>query len=413
MHTLFMTKNFPQRICGVGDYAYRFAEQLASSGESVSVLTEPADVPRRIPFGLCELPLRGWRDIRPVRRAVAEIAPDRVLLEYSASAWGRRGAPLWVNELLFQLRRRGIPVHVGLHELALSIREHPLHTPFILAQWLHIALIIAAAKSVAVNIRSRAALLERLFPWWSEKIRYRPNSSTIPVVPVSAAERDAFRRERRVSSGDFVVATFGLFHPAKNYEGLIAAIAEVRKSVPAKLWMLGDLAAASPEYIARLRSAAREAGIAESVWWPGRLDAAAVSRALQATHVFALPQPDGHLTRSSAFMAAAAHGLPVVAVRARHSHDQAEFAHRENVWLAVRSTAEDLSAGILAIAADSSMAARMGQNLRELYTGRFDWKIASAGSRSAESPAMNSVGGDAPAQSSAVAAAAHTEGAEL
>jgi glycosyltransferase involved in cell wall biosynthesis len=380
MRVLLLTKNFPPRSCGVGDYACRLGEELTAAGENVTVLTEPADAPRRMALGLREVPMRGRRDLRPVLSEVAEAEPERVQLEYSAFAWSRWGAAWWVNSLLFRLRRRGIPVHVGLHELAVSMRLHPLQTPLALAQWLHVAGILAAAKTVAVNMRSRAALLERLFPWWREKILYRPNSSTIPLVRFGEAERGAFRRERGVSSGEFVVATFGLFHPAKNYEGLIEAAALLRRSRPVQLWMLGNVAAASPDYVARLKTVAREAGIEKHIWWPGRLDADDVSRALQAADVFVLPQADGHLTRSSAFMAAAAHGLPVVAVRQPGGRDQQEFTHGENVWLVERSAPREIAGALAALLEEPAAAAVLGGNLRRLYEAQFDWPRTADGS---------------------------------
>ncbi len=425
MRILLLIKNFPPRTCGVGDYASRLAEELAAAGDLVTVLTEPAGPAQRgrLPFGLLEVPLRGWRDLRSALEGIAASAPDRVLLEYSAYAWGRRGAPWWVNALLFRLRRRGVPVDVGLHELAVSVRQHPAQTPVALAQWCHIALLMAAVETVAVNMRSRAALLARLFPRWRAKIRYRPNSSTIPVLPQDIAEREAFRQEHGVSAGEIVVASFGLFHRAKNYEAVIRAVSLLRRRTvpedgpasdgvgvrPIRLWMLGNVAAASPEYIGRLKRFAWESGVEDATWWPGRLEVEEISRALQAADVFVLPQPDGHLTRSSAFMAAAAHGLPVVAVRDPGGRDQTEFAHGEHLWLAQHSRAAELAAGIRALIEDRGLAARMGRNLRQLYETRFDWRATAAVERGA---GMSTKPAGAAAEHSPVAAATPASGAK-
>jgi len=410
MRVLLITKNFSPVSCGVGDYASRLADELAAAGHGVTVLTEPADEPRRLSFGLREQSLRGWRDVRPALDAIVAAAPDHVQLEYSGYAWGRWGFAWWLNALLFRLRRRGISVHVGLHELAISMRQHPIQTPVALAQWLHIALILGAAKSAAVNMRSRASLLERLFPWWREKIRYRPNASNIPVIPFAEAERAVLRSARGVDPGELVVATFGLFHPAKNYEALIRAVALLRRSQLVRLWMLGNFAKASSEYIARLKDTAQAAGIQDAVWWSGRLEAAQVSRALQAADVFVLPQPDGHLTRSGAFMAAAAHGLPVVAVRQPAGRDQAEFTHAEHLWLASRSTADELAASIRRLAGDPTVAARIGRNLYELYAARFDWPIAAAAFRSADAVVPESAAGEDFVERGTVAAVTNSEG---
>jgi len=290
----------------------------------------------------------------------------------------------WLNALLFALRRRKIPVHIGLHETAIRMRQHPGQIPVALAQWVHIGLMLAAVPrgGIELNMPSRVKLLGRLFPWWRTKLCYRPNSSTIPVVPMSEAEREAMRSERGVANGEAVVATFGMFHTAKHYEALIGAVARLVRTRKVKLWMLGDADMAAPEYLGRLKRMAREGGIEEQVWWPGRMEAAQVSRALQAADVFVLPQPDGHLTRSSAFMAAAAHGVPVVAVRNPEGRDQGEFTHGENVWLVERSAPEEIAAALAALLADRATADRMGGALRRLYEERFAWNSSLGVSRS-------------------------------
>jgi glycosyltransferase involved in cell wall biosynthesis len=375
VRTLILTRNFPPRSCGVGDYACRMAEALAAAGNHVVVLTEPTEKPRQAGIDLREHPLRGWRDLNPVLREIVAAAPDRVQLEYSGYAWGRWGVAWWLNALLFELRRRKIPVHIGLHETAIRMRQHPGQIPVALAQWVHIGLMLAAVPrgGIELNMPSRVKLLGRVFPWWRAKLRYRPNSSTIPVVAMSEVEQEALRRERGATNGEAVVATFGMFHTAKHYEALIGAVARLARTRKVQLWMLGDMAMAAPEYLERLKRMAREGAIEEKVWWPGRMEAAEVSRALQAADVFVLPQPDGHLTRSSAFMAAAAHGLPVVAVRNPEGRDQEEFAHGENVWLVERSAPEEITAALAALLADPVTAGRMGGALGRLYGERFGW----------------------------------------
>jgi glycosyltransferase involved in cell wall biosynthesis len=379
MRVLLITRNFPPRPCGVGDFASGLAEALAGAGDIVTVLTEPAGVPRQESISLREHTLCGWQDLSPVLQEIKATAPDRVQLEYSGYAWGRWGVAWWLNALLFRLRRRGIPVHIGLHEIAIRMRQHPLQIPVALAQWVHVGLLLAAAESVALNMPSRVELLGRVFPWWRAKLRYRPNPSNIPVVPITDEERKALRRGRGVEDGETVLATFGMFHTAKHYEALIAAVARLRAMHPEgrriRLWMLGNTAAASPEYIARLKQLALELGVEEAVWWPGRLDAAQVSRMLQAADVFVLPQADGHLTRSGSFMAAAAHGLPVVAVRNPTRQGQAEFTHGKSVWLAGRSAPDEIAAGISALLHDPAGSCEMGSNLRRLYQSRFAWQV--------------------------------------
>jgi len=374
MRVLILAKRFPPLCCGVGDYACRMAETLVESGELVVVLTEPADTPRHMAIGVREHTLGGWSDLRAVTEQIVGAGPDFVQLEYSGYAWGRWGVAWWLNALLFSLRGRGIPVRIGLHETAIRMRQHPLQIPVALAQWVHIGLMIAAAETVSLNMPSRVETLGRVFPWWRAKLRYRPNSSNIPVEPMSREERTRFRMERGVRDGQPVVATLGMFHSAKRYEELVSAIVRIRDA-RTNLWMLGDVGMAAPGYVDDLKAIAHAAGVEGRVWWPGRLEAGNLSRALQAADVFVLPQPDGHLTRSGSFMAAAAHGLPVVAVRDPDGRDQVEFTHGKNVWLVAQSTPEELANGVDALLKDARLTLELGNNLRQLYEERFDWRV--------------------------------------
>ena len=70
-------------------------------------------------------------------------------------------------------------------------------------------------------------------------------------------------------------------------------------------------------------------------------------------------------------MAAAAHGLPVIAVQ--NAENQAEFAHGENVWVVEASQAELFTAAIAHLAEDAALRERLGRNLRQLYEARFAW----------------------------------------
>src|SRR5271168_5159164 len=124
MRVVILTRNFPPRSCGVGDYACRMAEALTAAGSEVAIITEPAEGREAFAVPLREHSLSGWRDLQPVLRNIVEAAPERVQLEYSGYAWGRWGVTWWLNALLFVLRRRKIPVHIGLHELAIRMRQH-------------------------------------------------------------------------------------------------------------------------------------------------------------------------------------------------------------------------------------------------------------------------------------------------
>jgi glycosyltransferase involved in cell wall biosynthesis len=328
-----------------------------------------------------ELPLRGWRDLSALLRALTAAKPDRLQFEYSNYGWSRWGCAGWLNALALRLRLCGVPLHVALHEFCISARQHPRLAPVAMLQRLHFWLLAAAAAEVSTNTLERVRILRRWLPWKRARIHYRPNGSNIPVKPLSAGGRRAVRAAAGADENDLVVALFGTYQAGKNLEAVVDAIRLLEGGLPLRLWFIGDPGPARPAYVAALREEA--ARLAGGGHWTGALPADQVSAHLQAADIFILPQPDGHLTRSGSFMAAAAHGLPVIAVR--DAENQREFAHGGNVYLAERSTPEEFARALAALAANPAQRRRMGVALQQLYLQRFDWPVLIAGGAS-ESP---------------------------
>jgi glycosyltransferase involved in cell wall biosynthesis len=363
---------------------------LQSRGDDVVVFTSPLGLPagkeqtaRPGDVRVVELPLTGWGSIGAVVNAMRREDVAHAQFEYSGYAWGRWGFAFWVNALALRLRLAGVRVTFALHEVAIHFSASPVAVFSALAQRLHVALLALAANEILVNTWERAATLRAWMPWRAGRIRYRPNASNIPVAPLGPGERDALRARHGASADTLVVASFGNFAEAKRYEFAVDAVAQLRNKVDARLWLIGDWTAADAGYIRRLCEQIRQVGLEEFTHWTGPLAADEVSAYLQAADVFVLPQPDGDLTRSGAFMAAAAHGLAVIAVS--NPANQAEFTHAENVWLAEFCAADRIAQALEALAAPRGLAAglreRLGRNLRGLYERRFDWPVMTAASR--------------------------------
>jgi glycosyltransferase involved in cell wall biosynthesis len=368
MKRLLITPRFPPACCGVGDFTAHLARAMREAGEDVLVLTEPGAGARPSGLPLVETPLRGWRNLPGVLRAIRSSGARHIQLEYSSYGWGRWGFSFAVNALAFALRLRGYRLTLGLHELYLPFTARPFELLCGLIQRVHLALLFLAASEIETNTPQRVRAVQRWVPWRAHTVRFRPTPSNIPVAPIASEERETVRRKQGAASESVVVAMFGSFHPAKNHEAVIEAVRQLSGRLSLQLWVLGD-PQGSAEYVARLRRLAEPLGSA--AFWPGLASAEQVSGWLQAADIFVLPQTDGHLTRSGAFMAAAAHGLPVIAVR--NDAEQQDFGHREDVYLVERSTAHAFATAIAEVAADAALRTRLGANLRRLYFSRFDW----------------------------------------
>jgi len=385
MKLALITRRFPPDCCGVGDYTARLAESWARQGHEVTVFVaaegnQKSEVRNQkeleaIRFHVERIRLDAVRDVGATAEAIAAVKPEQVQIEYSNYGWSRWGFAFHVDALVRALRSKGLPVTVALHEFPLEFLQHPLHAGISVIQRLHFARLVQGASEVLTNTQERVRILRRWFPWRRERIHFRPNSSHIPVT-ANGAERRAALRAERAPGAKVVMATFGMFHPGKRYEAVIEAAGMTRSELQPAVWLLGDERQAQAAYLEKLRQRVRTSQLEGAVWWSGHLAAGELSGYLQAVDIFVLPQPDGHLTRSSAFMAAAAHGLAVIAVR--NEENQRDFAHGENVWLVNASRAELFAQAFRQLADDAALRARLGENLRALYARKFAWEVAAA-----------------------------------
>ncbi len=383
MRVALVTRRFPPECCGVGDYTARLAESWARQGHEVTVFVasqrnQKAEIRNQKEseakeFHVERIRLEGRRDVHAAAQAIADAKPERVQIEYSNYGWSRWGFAFHVDALVRALRKNGLPVSVALHEFPLEFAHAPLHAGISLVQRVHFALLVLGADKVLTNTQERVRILRRWFPWRRKAIHYRPNSSHIPVTANSAEGRSALRAER-APGAELVVATFGMFHPAKHYEDAIKGVARTRDRLRVALWLLGDEREAQAKYLEKLRARIRANQLEKAVWWSSHQEPSKLSACLQAVDIFVLPQPDGHLTRSSAFMAAASHGLAVIAVR--NVENQTEFEHGENVWLVEASRAELFAQAIRHLAGDTALRTRLGRNLQALYKQKFAWEVA-------------------------------------
>lgn len=329
-----------------------------------------------------ELKLDGWGNVARAVETIRSAHPERVQIEYSSYGWSRWGFAFWFNAFVSRLRRAGLRVTLALHEIPIEFEAHPWRAAVAAMQRLHFAGLVRAADEIVTNTPGRVRLMRGWFSARGKPIVFRPNSATIPVSPMGGARRAELRATHGADGGTLVVATFGFFHAAKRYEEVIEAVAQMPPRPAMTLWLLGDTRATQPAYLEKLRAHVGKKGLEGKVWWSGHLEAADISAALQTTDIFVLPQGDGHLTRSSAFMAAAAHGLAVIAVR--NEENQQAFTHGADVWLVERASAESFAEAIRRLAGDAALRERLGRNLRVLYEQEFSWAaVVGRGWRSA------------------------------
>jgi glycosyltransferase involved in cell wall biosynthesis len=217
--------------------------------------------------------------------------------------------------------------------------------------------------------RSFAEGTPRLFRGRARRVVI-PNGIDVGRVAAgaAAADRAAVRRELGAGEGDLVIGNVARLQPAKGHEHLLDAFARVRAARPdARLVVVGW---GTSE--AALRARAARLGVADRVAFLGKRHD--VHRLLAAFDVFAFPSI--HEGQGIALLEAMAAGVPIVASAADGIPEMVRDG--ETGLLVPPADAAALAAGILRLAGDAALAARVRDRARAVVAAEYSVEAAAA-----------------------------------
>ncbi len=275
MRILFVSGEYPVMQGGVGDYTRRLGQALGLLGSDVHVLTHvdaggdhlraPAAAYEPTVYPRLERP--GWNLWSQVRRAVEEVQPDVVHIQYQSAAYGLHPA---VNLLpaRMHLWAKKLPVVVTFHDLKfpyLFPKAGPLRWRSVLE------LARDADASVVTNPADWLRLKEAGL---REKLQPIPIGSNIRCEVTPGYDRAAQRAKWGADENTWLLAYFGFLNANKGGETLIETLAElVRRRHPAHLLMVGGKVGSSDPtnaaYLQKVERLIGEQGLGDRVHWTG------------------------------------------------------------------------------------------------------------------------------------------------
>lgn len=311
-----VTGRFAPREDGVADYSARLVEALDARDdvEPVVVATDGAEPGT----GARSVQRRGGA--RATARALAELAPDVVHVQWAPTAYARGTAVALLPALL------RAPVVTTLHEYdghvalpRLPAGVWPVLERTGLADRDTLLLGTRSAELVTTNTGHAVAVRRRL----------RREASVVPIGPNvrdSGLSREHARAQVAqrwdVPDGRPLLVFFGFVHPVKGVRYLLDALARLRQGprplepvlvVAGGSTSLALPAAEAAAVLAELQAHATALGVAEAVRWTGHRPEAEVSALLRAADLVVLPMTAGVTLKSGALLAALAHGACVAA----------------------------------------------------------------------------------------------------
>jgi glycosyltransferase involved in cell wall biosynthesis len=376
-----VTGEFPPMQGGVGDFTHELGKALAELGVEVSVITSVKGLGTRdkglgLPLVTGHLSLFptierwDWSCWRRIIGLLSETRPDIVNIQYQTAAYEMHPA---INLLPLRLRvRRGACPRT-------VVTFHDLKVPYLfpkagpLRRWVNLVLAHWSDAIIVTNAEDFARLSADSFIRSPSLI---PIGSNISPEPAADYDRESWRARWGVRPNDLLLSYFGFLNESKGAETLIRALDKlVQRGYDVRLMMVGGKVGSSDPtnlaYSQRVEGLIEELDLTDKVLWTGYTPQPEVSANLLASDICVLPYRDGASFRRGSFMAALAHGLPIVSTRPRV--DVPELRQGEKILLVPPDAPVALAEAIARLAADTGLRRRLSEGAARLAQD-FTWE---------------------------------------
>lgn len=363
MKLLLLNHEYPPIGGGAGNAAWFIARALRDEGVETHVVTAAfrglLAVDRQEGMVIERLPV--WRK-RADRSNLFEMGT------FLVSAWWRFRRSRMVGEYDGVIAFFSVPAGI----IAWQIHHHRADTPYIVSlrggdvpgltpevDWIHRLIspirrrVLRESRAVVANAPELASLAEHA------------DEVSVAVVPNGVDTNYYSPRETEAGARVLRVLFVGRFHRQKNLFTLLSSFSDACKSVPMELVMVGD----GPLGDA-LRVHASALGCADRVVWAGWLEKPELRDAYRSCDIFV--NPSLYEGMPNTVLEAMACGLAVV-VSNVGGNDQ--LVQDEGTGLMFDLTQpQQLTDGILRLAADPPLRHRLGAAARALVSANHSWR---------------------------------------
>jgi glycosyltransferase involved in cell wall biosynthesis len=358
---------YPPLQGGVGDFTHQLGQALHKLGAEVHVVTSAACADHGTVLAVHPLIGRwGWGCWSILAGLAGRLRPQVVNIQYQAAAYGMHPA---IN---FLPQRLPVPVVTTFHDLKVPYL-FPKAGP--LRGWVVRSLARASAAIITTNPEDTAAAAAYV-P--EPRLREIPIGSNIEPTPPPGYDRAAWRARWGAGPDTLLLCYFGFLNESKGGETLVRILAELVSrqtgDIEPRLLMVGGQVGSSDPtnaaYLQRVKARIDELGLADHVQWTGYLPDAEVSASLLAADLCVLPYRDGASYRRGSFMAALAHGLPIVTI-----HPRVPLPHLvdgQNVILVPPDDAQAAADVVMRLWSTPALRGALGVGARRLAR-RFAW----------------------------------------
>jgi glycosyltransferase involved in cell wall biosynthesis len=358
---------YPPMQGGVGDFTRTLGRTFVSAGHEVFVLTGRAGVGLDDEGIAVSASVDNWNRALPgvVRQWAAANALDVINLQYQTAAYNMAG----MIHILPRLAGK-TPFAVTFHDLRfpyLFPKAGPLRDRAVLA------LARGANAAIVTNHEDEERLIQA---GGVRRLCRIPIGSSIAGDLPPHFDRTGWRDRIGVEPDDVLIGFFGFLNRSKGIEPLLDAIARLRSiDMATRLLMIGgqsgDSDPTNADYSRHIDAEIERLGLREQVLWTGYVEGVEVSAYLGCLDVCAMPFEDGASFRRSSFLAAIAHGCPIVTTRG--FRPPPELVHGQNVYFVPPGDPVALAAALRMVALDDDLRGRLSAGAAAL-NAMFAWE---------------------------------------
>ncbi len=370
-----ITGEYPPMEGGVGDFTCELGKALHGLGHNVHVLTTSVEDK---PDMYREHEITVYRQIKHwgagihhrITHWIRTVRPDVVNIQYQAAAYQMSGNIAFYPRL--QRSRLTIPVVVTCHDL---LPPYLFPKAGDLRHWAVRQLTRHSDGVIVTNYGDETVLSQQLENSGTP-LRFIPIGSNIAPDPPAGYTPARWRASHDFAPGELLIGFFGFLNRSKGIETLLHAIANlVQKKIPVRLLFIGGRTGSSDVtnlmYADEVDRLIKQLNLVDRVRRTGFVTPDAVSAALLAVDLCAMPYRTGASLWRGTLHAALVHGCPIVTTTPQDNTPQ--LRHGENVILVPPDDVTALTDAICRLWENPQLRTHLGKAAAALAQ-QFTWE---------------------------------------
>lgn len=362
MKLIFLTRNYPTTICGVGDHTHHLVQQMRQRGVEVSVICFADQKATLLQDNNVYPVVKKWnvKGVNAVVDVIKHIKPDWIIVQYVPHGFHAKGLPLATLLLYNALTRLKVPIFTVFHEVKIR-PERLLKTKIFSFFQEQIAFQLSKMSSkVVTSIDFYADYLKD----FALKMTVIPISSNILPIEVSEEEKQNLREKYDFTPDSQVVCTFG----DRDVTGYLEAFDKLKKDYPSLIWLICGKNS-TPSVILNSRDYIR---------YVGKMSAENIYRHLVLGDVFFMPDDinangeGGTSNKSGSLACAFSLGIPIVGTKGDLNNHLLKDG--KNIVLTDIMDTNALYPALKSCFHSKAYALKLGQNARQLYNKHLRWE---------------------------------------